>query len=44
MKWTDIRRQYPDQFILLGNLVEQKISDTQYKIVEGTILIRLGRL
>ena len=38
MKWTDIRRQYPDQFILLGNLVEQKISDTQYKIVEGTIL------
>lgn len=38
MKWTDIRRQYPDQFILLGNLVEKKISDTQYKIVEGTIL------
>jgi hypothetical protein len=38
MKWTDIRRQYPNQFILLGNLVEQKISDTKYKIVEGTIL------
>ena len=38
MRWTEIRRQYPDQFILLGDLVEEKISETQYKIVEGTIL------
>jgi hypothetical protein len=38
MKWVDIRRQYPNQFVLLGNLVEEKISETQYKIVEGTIL------
>ena len=38
MKWIDIRRQYPNQFVLLGNLVEEKISETKYKIIEGTIL------
>lgn len=38
MKWSEIRRQYPNKFVLLGDIVEEKISDTQYKIVEGTIL------
>ncbi len=38
MKWTDIRIKYPNKFGLLGNLVEKKISDTQYTIIEGTIL------
>ena len=38
MKWSDIRRQHPDKFILLGDLVEEKISETKYRIIEGTIL------
>ncbi len=38
MKWTDIRQQYPEKFILLGDLVEEKISDTKFKIVAGSIL------
>jgi hypothetical protein len=38
MQWTEIRRQYPDKFILLGELVEEKISDTTCRIVAGDIL------
>jgi hypothetical protein len=38
MKWLDIRKQYPDKFILIGDIVEEKVSETQSKIVEGRIL------
>ena len=38
MKWSEIRRQYPDKFILLGDLVEEKISKTKVKVVEGKVL------
>ncbi len=38
MKWSDIRKQYPDKFILLGDLKEERLSDTKYRILEGTIL------
>ena len=38
MKWKEIRKQYPDQFILLGDLVEEQISPTRSKINEGEIL------
>jgi hypothetical protein len=38
MKWLEIRKQYPDKFILIGDIVEEKISETQSKIVEGRIL------
>lgn len=38
MKWLEIRKQYPDKFILLGDLVEEKISETHCRIVEGTVL------
>jgi len=38
MKWTEIRNQHPDQFILLGDIVEEKISDTKSKILAGKVL------
>lgn len=38
MQWSDIRKQYPDKFILLGNLVEEKISEHVSRIVAGTVL------
>lgn len=38
MQWTEIRRQYPNRFILLGDPVEEKISDRTYRIVAGDIL------
>ncbi|MDJ0817607.1 MAG: hypothetical protein QNJ58_15460 [Desulfobacterales bacterium] len=38
MKWLEIRKKYPDKFILIGDIVEEKISDTQSKILEGKIL------
>lgn len=38
MTWTEIRRRYPNAFILLGDLIEEKISATQSKIVGGKIV------
>ncbi len=38
MKWSEIRSRYPDKFILLGDIVEEKISETKYRIMEGNIL------
>jgi hypothetical protein len=38
MQWLEIRKQYPSAFILLGDLIEEKISETHYKILEGTVL------
>ena len=38
MQWADIKNKYPDKFILIGNIVEEKIDDSKYKILEGKIL------
>ena len=38
MKWSEIRKQYPDKFILIGDIVEENISETQSKIIGGQIL------
>jgi len=38
MKWENIKRSHPDKFILIGNLVEQKISENQSKILAGKVL------
>ena len=38
MKWSKIRQQYPDKFVLIGNLVEESLSNTKSKILEGEVL------
>jgi ACT domain-containing protein len=38
MKWTEIRQKHPNKFILIGDVVEEKISETKYRILEGNIL------
>lgn len=38
MQWSEIRKQYPNKFILIGDIVEEKISTSQSKILEGTVL------
>lgn len=38
MRWQDIHRQYPNKFVLLGNVVEEKISEFKSKVVEATVL------
>jgi len=38
MQWSEIRKQYPGKFVLLGEIVEEKMSETQSKILEGTVL------
>ena len=38
MKWEEIRQKHPNQFILIGDIVEERISENKYKILEGKIL------
>ncbi len=38
MRWSEIRRLHPDKFILIGDIKEERISESQSKIVEGKIL------
>lgn len=38
MKWADIKKQYPNQFILIGDIIEEHISASQSKIIEANVL------
>jgi hypothetical protein len=38
MKWPEIKKRYPDKFILIGDIVEEKITDGKSKIIGGTVL------
>jgi hypothetical protein len=38
MKWSEIRQKHPNKFILIGDIVEEKISENKYRILEGKIL------
>lgn len=38
MKWSEIKKQYPDKFLLIGEIVEEKISATQSKITDAKVL------
>lgn len=38
MKWIEIKNKYPNKFILLGDIIEEKISERKYRIIEGKVL------
>ncbi len=38
MKWPEIKKQHPDKFILIGDIVEEQISANQSKVIEAEIL------
>lgn len=38
MKWSDIRQKHPNKYILIGDIVEEKISENRFRIIEGSIL------
>ena len=38
MKWSEIKKQYPHKFILIGDIVEERISENQSKIIEAKVL------
>ncbi len=38
MKWSEIRNRYPNKFILIGDLIEESISETKSRVLEGNIL------
>ncbi|HPB82763.1 MAG TPA: hypothetical protein PK200_12060, partial [Spirochaetota bacterium] len=38
VKWKEIHHKYPGKFILIGDVIEEKISESTFRIVEGTVL------
>lgn len=38
MKWSEIKKQHPNSFILLGNLVEEQISENKSRLIAGEII------
>lgn len=38
MKWSEIKKQHPNCFILLEDIVEEKISENKSRLLEGTIV------
>ena len=38
MKWSEIKKRYPDKFLLIGEIVEEHISETQSKITDAKVL------
>ncbi len=38
MQWPEIRKQNPNKFVLIGDIVEERISETKSRILEGKIL------
>ncbi len=38
MLWKDIKEKYPDKCILIDNVEEQQISETETKILGGTVV------
>jgi hypothetical protein len=38
MKWKEIRRKYPLKFVLIGDVVEEKLPEGKSRITEGKVL------
>jgi hypothetical protein len=38
MKWQKLREQYPEQFILMGDILEEQISETTFRIIGGELI------
>ncbi len=39
MKWIDIRNKYPDKFILIGDVEEERVSEESFRVVGGKVLM-----
>lgn len=39
MKWIEIRHQYPDKFILIGDVEEERIADDCFRVIGGNVLM-----
>jgi len=38
MRWIDIRKQFPNRFVLLENVIEEKLSEKESRIISGDVL------
>ncbi|CAN2041878.1 conserved hypothetical protein [Candidatus Magnetomoraceae bacterium gMMP-15] len=38
MKWSQIRTQYPDQFILLKNYHTEPVDENHFRVTEGEVI------
>ena len=39
MKWIEIRHQYPNKFILIGDVEEERITDDSFRVIGGNVLM-----
>ncbi len=39
MKWSDIRRQNPDRFILIKDIHEERVNERSFRVLGGTVLM-----
>ncbi len=33
MKWADIKKRYPNKFLLIGDIVEERISEDESQVI-----------
>lgn len=38
MKWSEIKKKHPNSFILLGDIVEEQISENKSRLIEGEVI------
>ncbi len=38
MRWNEIKRRYPTDFILLDDIEEEKVDDNKYRVLGGTVV------
>ncbi|CAN2040653.1 conserved hypothetical protein [Candidatus Magnetomoraceae bacterium gMMP-15] len=38
MRWSKIKRQHPNKFILLGDIIEERITEREYRVLGGKVL------
>ncbi len=38
MQWVDIKRKYPDKFILIDDIVEKDINGSTSRVISGIVI------
>ncbi len=39
MKWSEIRRQHPSKFILIGDVEEERLTQHSFRVAGGSVLL-----
>lgn len=44
MQWTEIKRKYPEKFILIDDIVEEDINGSSSRVISGTVIASTDNL